>query len=261
MSTTNERPFSIFTAPVRRLARRHEPYPTIQEPFRARPTQGDVSPPTPIPEVQSEVISAFQLHHVQVPDLLDRATHGAAIGARTAIAACAFTLTSVLGAGMWWVNRPAPRAEFAPSPVHTSHGSTSTRPGTPVKETPDRALEGAPHPLRAATGVSASPPALHTSRGLQTASAERRLQVNAPLHVANAEPAPPSSALENADTSVATLNKPSPIESLTAGAPAGSERSATVVPPTSVSSRVPVLDTAVPRVYRMKSGEIRPQGN
>lgn len=260
MNAPNGGPFSILTAPVRRWARRDEPQ-TTSKPVQARAAHSSASHPMPVPEMQSEVISAFQLQHVQLPDALERASRGAAIGARTAITLCAFTLASVIGAGMWWVNRPVTRADLASSSVNTStvgpptKTETTTHLGAPAIEAPRQAVEIAPQPARAERDVPSSSQAQQPQE-----SPQQRPQVNTPVRVLNPKAAPASSPIERSVESDKTANEFStaePLSQLTAADPTPSA----TVPPTSVSSPLPVTERDIPRVYRMKSEETDAQGN
>jgi hypothetical protein len=186
---------------------------------------------TPAPEVQSEVVTAFQLQRVHVADGLERASHGAVLGGRTAIATCAFVLVSVVGAGIWFGR--SPRAPAAASSGARAAGLTS-----------------AEVPVTALTNTSASPPLLQPfpggvapqvytlDRGDAHRASPRRKSSEGSNPAARAFSTPRKGDMAKANTTLLP-----------------------VVSATSISSAPPVTAPIIPRVYRMRPEETQPGRN
>jgi hypothetical protein len=104
-SSSSDKPrFSVLTAPVRRLGW-HWPGSAPKQPDNLQQVLSEPAASASTaaaPEVESEIISAFQLQQLQLPTGLELASQRAVTGGRGALWLSAFALSSLIGVGAWF---------------------------------------------------------------------------------------------------------------------------------------------------------------
>jgi hypothetical protein len=175
--------FAVLTNPVRGFAERTVARAWPGRRAKTQPVSAPAGPDvaasgyeTPAPSfVTSEVISAFHLQQLHLPNRVERVTRGAATGGKVAIVASMFALVSLIGLGLWASSAktssdvtPAAKANPLGAPqANTAELALKPNlqvPAVPAETTPASESERAPQNAAGRADISLNGPKQHASR-------------------------------------------------------------------------------------------------